>query len=116
MVNINDYAQWTEDMWFSGDYIPDGAPTDFHELRNLFIMSAGLAGESGEVLEKIKKYVRDGALDRDALIKEMGDVAYYWARIAKFFNIEPSEVLETNQDKINSRHQRGTMRGSGDNR
>lgn len=48
----------------------------------------GLAGESGEVCEKLKKAIRDdgGILTearRDALIKEMGDVAWYMAAMAR---------------------------------
>jgi NTP pyrophosphatase (non-canonical NTP hydrolase) len=116
MKDVDAYAQWVEDMWFSGDTVPEGAPTDFMELRNLFIMSMGLPGEVGEVCEKIKKYVRDGTLDKDALKKELGDALYYLNRICKFFNFEPSDVINANVEKIESRHERGTMRGSGDNR
>ncbi|MGH8895603.1 MAG: MazG nucleotide pyrophosphohydrolase domain-containing protein, partial [Egibacteraceae bacterium] len=36
----------------------------------------GLGGEVGEVLEKIKKWHRDGVLDRVQLERELGDVLW----------------------------------------
>lgn len=116
MKNINDYGQFTSDMWFSGTR-PEGIPLFTSEQeRSLAIMALGMAGESGEVLEHIKKAIRDNHIDREALKKELGDAVFYWARICKFFDFEPSDVLETNVEKLTSRHARGVMRGSGDNR
>jgi NTP pyrophosphatase (non-canonical NTP hydrolase) len=68
------------------------------------------------VQEHIKKYIRDGNLDRDALKKELGDAVYYWARICRYFDFEPSEVLQANIEKLESRRKRGVLRGDGDNR
>lgn len=107
MENINEYGQFTVDLWFSGDR---------PEFESLAIMGLGLAGESGETLEKVKKYIRDGTLDIENIKKELGDVAYYWARLCRFFDLQPSEVLQANVDKLLSRKARGVMRGSGDNR
>lgn len=107
MENINEYSQFTVDLWFSDDR---------PELESIAIMGLGLAGESGEVLEHIKKYIRDGNLDREALKKELGDAAYYWARICRKFGFEPSDVLRTNVEKLLSRKERGVLRGNGDNR
>jgi NTP pyrophosphatase (non-canonical NTP hydrolase) len=109
MKDIDQYGQFTVDMWFSAD-------DDRDPLRSLAIMTIGLGGECGEVQEKIKKFVRDGTWDRDLVVKELGDVAYYWARLCRHFDIQPSEVLQTNVDKLISRRARGVERGSGDNR
>lgn len=109
MKDIDQYGQYTVDRWFSADDNKD-------PMRSLFIMTVGLGGETGEVLEKIKKFVRDGTWDRDLVIKELGDVAFYWARICRHFDIQPSEVLQANIDKLEGRRARGTMRGSGDTR
>jgi NTP pyrophosphatase (non-canonical NTP hydrolase) len=109
MNDVDKYGQFTVDFWFSADSNKD-------PLRSLFIMTAGLAGEVGEAIEKIKKHVRDGHLDKELLKKELGDVAYYWARICREFEFQPSEVLQANVDKLESRRARGTERGSGDTR
>lgn len=104
--SIDDYAVWARKMWMS----------DTIEERDITIMSLGLPGETGEVIELLKKRVRDGNLDLKNLKKELGDVLYYWAMLCVAFGFKPSEVIETNQEKINSRYARGTMSGSGDDR
>jgi NTP pyrophosphatase (non-canonical NTP hydrolase) len=126
MNNIDEYGQFTVDLWqthgeldfrdtrhANPNYDPD--KSDAAE-RSLAIMSLGLAGETGEVIEKIKKILRDGTYDEDNIVKELGDVVYYWARLCRFFGKQPSEIIETNVHKLTSRKERGVLRGSGDNR
>ena len=84
-------------------------------------MALGLAGESGEVAEKIKKVLRDnnGNLTEEAkaeLSKELGDVLWYLARLADIADVKLSDIAQNNLDKLASRQQRGKLSGSGDNR
>lgn len=106
--DIDDYARWTESFWFSGVGRPD--------KESIAIMGLGLAGEAGEVVEHIKKFIRDDNLDQEELKKELGDAIYYWCRICKQFGLEPSEVIRANVEKLTSRRERGKLRGDGDNR
>ena len=81
----------------------------------------GLSGEAGEVADKVKKLVRDksGEIsdnDRDEIIKELGDVLWYTATIARYLDVPFSEVVEKNISKLGSRKKRGKLHGSGDNR
>ncbi len=79
----------------------------------------GLAGEAGEVIDKIKKRHRDGgnfADFQDALCKELGDVLWYLDRIATDFGLSLEEVARTNRAKLQDRMNRGVLSGSGDNR
>ena len=81
----------------------------------------GLAGEAGETADKFKKILRDkdGLIseeDRTAIIKELGDTLWYIAAIARYLDMPLSEVASTNLDKLESRTQRGTMHGEGDER
>lgn len=81
----------------------------------------GLAGESGEVSEKIKKVIRDknGIIDdatREEIKKELGDVLWYVAQIATELKLDLSDVAQTNIDKLFSRKARGKISGDGDNR
>lgn len=81
----------------------------------------GAAGESGEMLEKIKKLFRDkkGIVDDEfkaMLIKEMGDIQWYLARLADNFDIEFNDIAQTNIDKLLSRLERGKLHGEGDDR
>ena len=79
-------------------------------------MGLGIAGEAGEVVEKIKKDIRDDYRDPQAILKELGDVVFYAVRIAKYYGFKPSDILKANHEKLEGRVQRGTTRGSGDNR
>ena len=68
----------------------------------------GLCGESGEACDLVKKHLFHGhKLDRDALIKELGDVAWYLAEAATALDIELSEVLERNIEKLKKRYPEG---------
>ncbi len=81
----------------------------------------GLVGEAGEVAEKMKKVYRDdkGEVSPEVvkeLKKELGDVLWYIATLADFFNISLEEIAQINIDKLASRRKRGKLGGSGDNR
>jgi len=76
----------------------------------------GLAGETGEVADKIKKYYRDGTIDKTDLQKELGDVIFYWFALHGALEIDPIKSIETNMIKLSDRKNRGVLRGSGDNR
>jgi len=76
----------------------------------------GLNSEVGEVSDKIKKWIRDGKIDKDELAKEIGDVLWYVAILAEDLGYNLSDVAQMNLDKLESRKKRGKLRGSGDNR
>jgi NTP pyrophosphatase (non-canonical NTP hydrolase) len=80
----------------------------------------GLAGEAGEVAEKVKKILRgDRELDdeyRAVLRKEIGDVLWYVAAMCHEIGADMQDVAEENIAKLASRKARGVIRGSGDDR
>ena len=68
----------------------------------------GLCGESGEVIDIVKKWFAQGhELDREKLIKELGDVAWYIAEIAHAIDVPLEEVLQRNIDKLKARYPDG---------
>lgn len=74
----------------------------------LVLGALGLAGESGEVVDLIKKVVHHGAkLDRDKLIKEMGDVRWYLEYLAAALSVSMSFIEETNVNKLRARYPDG---------
>jgi len=88
---------------------------------NIYYPALGLAGEAGEVCEKIKKIMRDqkGFVTEEnveEISKELGDVLWYISTIATEINISLSCIAEDNIKKLQSRQHRGTLHGSGDNR
>mgnify|MGYP002629502421 CR=1 FL=1 len=76
----------------------------------------GLASEAGEVAGKIKKYIRDGVKDDDAIIDELGDVLWYLAVLAEELDVDLSIVAQRNTEKLIDRRDRNKLSGSGDKR
>ncbi|MBR3320250.1 nucleoside triphosphate pyrophosphohydrolase family protein [Candidatus Saccharibacteria bacterium] len=81
----------------------------------------GLVGEAGETADKIKKILRDkdGVIseqDKTEVAKELGDVLWYVASIARYLDIPLEEVAKMNLEKLESRNQRNLLHGEGDNR
>lgn len=68
----------------------------------------GLCGEAGEAIDIVKKHLAQGhALNRDALIKELGDVAWYLAETAYALDVPLEEVCQRNIDKLRARYPEG---------
>ena len=89
--------------------------------RNPIYPTLGLAGEAGEVCEKVKKVLRDsdGQFSAEAvgaIQKELGDVLWYASRLAAELGLDLGQVAEENLSKLASRQQRDHLSGSGDNR
>lgn len=92
---------------------------------NFVYPALGLAGETGEVVEKVKKLIRnDSATTVDQVSEEkkmeveneMGDVLWYLAQLATELHIDLESVAVHNLEKIASRKERGVLHSEGDNR
>lgn len=79
-------------------------------------LSLGLGGETGEVLEKVKKKIRDGRFDKQEVAKELGDVLWYLSRLSNACGYCLSEIASMNIEKLSSRKERNVLNGNGDNR
>lgn len=81
----------------------------------------GLVGEAGEVAEKFKKILRDknGEIseeDKLEILKELGDVLWYIATIARYLESEMNTIADMNVEKLSKRLKDNKIHGSGDNR
>ena len=80
----------------------------------------GLAGETGEVCEKVKKWIRDSDRkpmteeQRALLKKELGDVLWYLAVLAQDLGLTLDEIASHNIEKLHDRKERGVVHGKGD--
>ncbi len=70
--------------------------------------SMGLAGESGEVLEALKKFLYHGhPLVMKDIEKELGDVLWYLTAIAEELEIDMEYVAQRNVKKLQARYPDG---------
>ena len=94
----------------------------FPKKQAMEYLTLGLTGESGEIANKVKKFIRDGAVKDEYLAKrieigyEIGDVLWYCAVLAEELEMNLGHIMEKNLDKLADRHKRGKISGSGDNR
>ena len=105
------------------DYQNIAKETLLSSANTLPYLAAGLAAEAGEVAGKYAKYLRDSdkrpseyiKLKQD-LLKELGDVLWFVAIMSNYLGYTLEEVAHLNLYKLESRQQRGTLKGSGDER
>ena len=68
----------------------------------------GLCGESGEVIDLVKKHLAQGhELDTEKMAKELGDVAWYLAETATAIGYSLEDIFQMNIDKLKKRYPEG---------
>ena len=122
-VNVNDIK--SIDTFQAYGVLADVVAKYPNAGNNLIYTALGLGGESGEVLEKLKKISRrvetlklvDITLEeREAVAKELGDVLWYLHRTCVEMGTTLSSVATENIKKLHNRLKEGTLYGNGDNR
>ena len=116
LVRYNDLMELDE---YQRGALRTAAPRD--KRNELLHLVLGLVGESGEVAEKFKKWIRDldsdeSRIDRADIAKELGDVLWYVAVLADYLDLALDDIATANLAKLASRQDRGVLSGSGDNR
>jgi len=103
--SVEEYSEWVESMMLTKG------------KDRLVENTLGLVGEAGEVAEKVKKLIRDTSkFSNEEIAKELGDVLFYTAALGNIYGYTLQEIIKLNTEKLNSRKDRGTLKGSGDNR
>ena len=82
----------------------------------LIYPALGLAAEAGEVANKVKKILRDGNFNREAIADEVGDCLWYIAALCRDLNVDMKDLAKNNLRKLHDRKLRGVIQGSGDKR
>ena len=91
----------------------------YAEEYKLMYPALGLAGEAGEVANKVKKVFRDG-LDnlpenwKGNIAAEIGDVLWYCAALASDLGCSLEDIAEENLKKLSVRKKENKLKGSGD--
>jgi len=107
-MNFNEYQEMAKTTAIYGDQ------------HKILYPALGLAGEAGEVANKVKKLIRDGYEKnkdyRKEVAAEIGDVLWYCAVLADDIGCDLETIVNNNLIKLQDRMQRGVIGGSGDNR
>ena len=108
-MDLNDYQKIA--MKFRG----------FGVAKEIPYAALGLAGEAGEVADKVKKVLRDNSgifddLRKIEIAKEIGDVLWYCALLSNNIGYDLDFIAKMNLVKLEDRKARGVIGGEGDNR
>ncbi len=82
-------------------------------IERLTTAGVGLAAESGEFLEIVKKMVFQGKpwndANREHLIIELGDIMWYVAQATQALGVSFEDVIATNVKKLEKRYPGGSF-------
>lgn len=103
------------------DYQKEAKKTAIYPRKHkIFYPTIGLAGEAGEVANKVKKLMRDkgrlNATSKAEIALELGDCLWYIAAITSDLGYSLDRIAQLNLIKLKSREIRGRLKGSGDKR
>lgn len=92
-----------------------------NEMYKLMYVTMGVAGETGELVEKVKKLIRNdkGVLTeekRAGIVAEMGDVLWYLSQLSALLDVPFEAAAQANVQKLKDRAARGVIKSEGDNR
>jgi NTP pyrophosphatase (non-canonical NTP hydrolase) len=77
-------------------------------INQMLNAAMGLAGESGEFCDLVKKYVfHEKPMDRAAAIKELGDIRWYLELASHCLGVTMEEVENKNIEKLKLRYPNG---------
>lgn len=85
-----------------------GSLTRLQACHDLLHGGIGLATESGELLDSIKRHVFYGTvLDRENLLEECGDILFYLTAVLNYIDVPLGECLLANMAKLRKRYPDG---------
>ena len=114
---IDDYAKFVDHTTSteSKDYVALvdrlWAIEDTANLPRLLTAVIGMQSETGEFAEIVKKCIFQGKDLDDAskyhLMRELGDIIWYWSQGVMSLGYSPSQVIEENIKKLEKRYPNG---------
>jgi len=101
-VESKDYVALLDRLWI----LEDSA-----NLPRLLTAVIGMQSETGEFAEIVKKCIFQGkALNEETkfhLMRELGDIIWYWSQGVMSLGYTPSEVITENINKLEKRYPNG---------
>ena len=126
-MNINDYQDFVANTTSRAsnnftDFVDQLTQLDATDINIPLLMTAaiGLAAESGEFAEIVKKTLFQGKPLDDAAVfhmaRELGDCLWYIANAARSINMSLTDIVELNIDKLQARYPNGFEVARSENR
>jgi NTP pyrophosphatase (non-canonical NTP hydrolase) len=118
-VNLNAYKDFVEAVTSEDSNSPYNFARRIENLAKeenlnpslLLTGAIGMASESGEFLDIVKKIAFHGKEVtpelREKLMLELGDCQWYWVNACRALNLDPNEVIAANVKKLEARHPDG---------
>jgi len=116
-IDLNKYAEFVDAVTSSESKVDDSLINSYKELAKIVAMprlltaSIGLASETGEFSEIVKKCLFQGKPMNDETIfhmkRELGDIIWYWIQGCRALNVDPNEIISMNVEKLESRYPGG---------
>lgn len=101
----NEYKDFSLSVESNPESVLEGMNAD--KVR-LFHAQSGMAGETGELSDIIKKHIfYDKELDRSHIIEEAGDVLWYMNILLDVVGSDITEAMEKNKEKLSKRYSEG---------
>lgn len=90
------------------DYAERTINRELNDTDMLINSALGMAGEAGEVADRVKKWQYQGhTFDFDGLLNEAGDLLWYIAQLATALDMPLSEIAQRNIAKLQARYPEG---------
>ena len=103
---MQNYSEFVRSLIKDGEEIKRQLTADDCHLIH---MSMGLIGETGELLDAIKKHViYRKPLDFKNVIEELGDIEFYLEGLRSALGLQKERILDHNIKKLSSRYSAGS--------
>ena len=116
-IDLNKYADFVDAVTSDESKESKALDREYRKLTTraivprLLTASIGLASETGEFSEIVKKCLFQGKEMNDETIyhmkRELGDIIWYWIQGCRALNADPNEIISMNIDKLESRYPGG---------
>lgn len=116
-IDLNKYAEFVDAVTSDESKKSADLQASYRELTKHVIVprmltaAIGLASESGEFNEIVKKCLFQGKPMNDETIfhmkRELGDIIWYWIQGCRALNADPNEIISMNVDKLKARYPGG---------
>jgi NTP pyrophosphatase (non-canonical NTP hydrolase) len=116
-IDLNKYAEFVDAVTSDESKDTDALDKSYRELTKhvivprLLTASIGLASETGEFSEIVKKCLFQGKPMNEETIfhmkRELGDIIWYWIQGCRALNVDPNEIISMNVDKLKARYPGG---------